>query len=222
MAIRTGRALLALCVMTASSAWAQPSQGPIVSGTVGAAAFDSTTSVSFTAAAGYRFNSVFGLGIELTSVPELELESPFSVDSSVFARPSIDIGDFDGSLTTFTANLRLEIPTTTRRVVPYASAGGGVASLEERFVISYSLPRPLAITPGIAALVETPGVISIFPPIPQPVAYSSTAMALTLGGGLSVLLTDRLAIDVDLRYIRLSGDSDRDLGRFGIGASYRF
>lgn len=229
MTARTGHALLVLVLMTAPPVWAQPGQGAIVSGTVGATAFDSNTSVSFSGSAGYRFNSVFGLGIEFTSVPMLELDPPFSILASSLPRPSIGIDDHDGSLTIFTTNLRLEIPTITRRIVPYATAGGGVASLKESFVINYGFARPApsfpALFPGTIPsdlLPEIQAIFPILPPIPQPVSYSSVAMALTLGGGLSVIATERFSVDVDLRYLRLSGDSDHDLGRFGVGASYRF
>jgi opacity protein-like surface antigen len=115
--------------------------------------------------------------------------------------------------------VRLEIPTTTRRVVPYAVAGGGVASLKESFVVTYRILRPALTIPELVI----PDVIGpILPPMPQPVSYASIAMALTLGGGISVLATDRFSIDADLRYLGLSGDSDRHLGRFGVGVSYRF
>jgi opacity protein-like surface antigen len=220
--------LILVVALSAAPVWAQPAQGAIVSGTVGATAFESNTNLSFSAAAGYRFNSVFGLGIELTSVPMLELDQPFGFELSSVYRP-IDIDDPDGSVTIFTTNLRLEIPTTTRRIVPYATAGGGVASLKESFVINYGFARPATgfaeLFPGTIPsdlLPEIQAIFPILPPIPQPVSYSSIAMALTLGGGVSVIVTERFSIDADLRYLRLSGDRDRDLGRFGVGASYRF
>lgn len=218
-------AILILAVVSLTRpVWAQPAQGAMVSGSAGATAFDSNTSVAFSASAGYRFNSVFGLNIELTSVPSLELESPYNF--SPLVRGAIGIADQDGSLTVFTANVRLEVPTTARRIVPYAAAGGGVANLKQSFEIDYNLPRPaqssLQDLFGGSLYPETVAIFPILPPIPQPVSYSSVAMALTLGGGLSVLATEHLSVDVDLRYLRLSGDTDHDLGRFGVGASYRF
>ena len=63
-------------------------------------------------------------------------------------------------------------------------------------------------------------MIPIIPP--QPVERSSTDLALTLGGGVSVLVVDHVSVDVDLRYLRLIGPRDLNVGRFGIGASYRF
>jgi opacity protein-like surface antigen len=47
-------------------------------------------------------------------------------------------------------------------------------------------------------------------------------MALTLGGGVSLLAGEHLSIDVDLRYLRILDTRNRNIGRFGAGASYRF
>lgn len=218
-------ALLALCILVVTStAWARPAQGAIVSGVVGATVLDSSTNLSFVAAAGYRFNSAFGLGIELAFVPTLEPEQPFGIPLPVYG--SINYSEPEGQATVFTTNLRLEMPTTSRRVAPYAVAGGGVANIKESFEITYSIVRPLL---GYSELSfgqpTSPELIAPFPfpiPRPQPVSYSSVAMALTLGGGVSVLAGDHLSIDVDLRYLRLLGDTDRNVGRFGAGASYRF
>ena len=51
---------------------------------------------------------------------------------------------------------------------------------------------------------------------------TTTSLALTLGGGLSILATERFSIDADLRYLGLFGTRDGHVGRFGAAASYRF
>jgi opacity protein-like surface antigen len=205
---RSKHMLLALWVLTASPAWAQPSQGATV--------LDSDANLSFTASGGYRFNSAMGLGIEVTFVPTLEPDFPFAIPTDVYGLPPLRFGRPEGRATVFTTNLRLEMPTTVRRIVPFALAGGGVASLRERYDVTYSFPSPLVVS-DLAAL-------GLLPTIPRtlPMARSSVAMALTLGGGVSVMAGEHLSVDVDLRYLRLLGDTDRNIGRFGVGASYRF
>jgi opacity protein-like surface antigen len=54
------------------------------------------------------------------------------------------------------------------------------------------------------------------------VSNTTLAMALTLGGGASILVTDHLAVDADLRVLKLLAETGRTVGRFQVGASYRF
>jgi opacity protein-like surface antigen len=65
-----------------------------------------------------------------------------------------------------------------------------------------------------------PGIPVVIPP--RTIMQSSTDLALTLGGGVSLLVTAHLSIDVDLRYARLIAHRDLDVGRLGVGLSYRF
>ena len=111
----------------------------------------------------------------------------------------------DGRATIFTTNVRLEIPTMTARVIPYVVGGGGVANVKESFTITLPVPS------GIPVVIPA-----------RPVTQSSTDMVLTLGGGVSMLVSAHLSIDVDLRYLRLVANRDRNVGRFGVGFSYRF
>ena len=208
--------MLAICVLTACPAWAQSAQGPIFTGIVGAMVADAETNVSLSASAGYRFNSVMGLGVEFTFVPTLQSERPFAIASNPYGLPSLRFGGPDGHATIFTTNLRLEMPTASTRVVPFAVAGGGVANLRERYELSYPFPSPF--------LFSEIDDLGLLPPLPRTQALdrSTVAMALTLGGGVSVLAGEHLSIDLDLRYLRLLGETDRNVGRFGGGVSYRF
>jgi hypothetical protein len=113
----------------------------------------------------------------------------------------------DGRATIFTTNVRIDIPMITPRVIPYVIAGGGVANLKERFAIT---PSP-AVSPALPVVIP-----------PQLVTQSSTDLALTAGGGVSLLVAAHLSLDLDVRYARLIGDHDRNVGRFGVGFSYRF
>ena len=207
--MRRRLAFLIAALTFAPSVHAQPQQGAIVSGVVGAAAVQSNTDVVISVAAGYRFNRVFGLGLELTSVPSLSIDPIFlRFGSSAF-------DDLSGSMTVFTTNVRLEVPTTSPRVVPYAVAGGGVANVTEGFgpVIAYDVLLR-------TSLQSTPAPIIV--PQPTPYLFSTTNLALTAGGGVSILVGGHLSADVDVRYLRLMGDEDRNIGRFCGGVSYRF
>jgi len=56
----------------------------------------------------------------------------------------------------------------------------------------------------------------------QPLSTSSVALALTLGGGVGIRVTDHVRIDADLRLLRLMGDEDKNVGRFGVAVGYSF
>lgn len=210
-------------VLPAAPGWAEEGQGAIASGVVAATSIESTTKVSITGSVGYRFNRVIGLALEVTSIPTLtsdiaalgESQSAISATGSTVVIRSFSpsgITADTGRAVMFMTDVRLEIPTTARRVIPFVVAGGGVASLREAFTVSFPLP---IIPPGVA--------IPVIPTIPpQRLSQSATDLVLTLGGGASVLAADHVSIDVDLRYLHLLGDRDLSIGRFGVGLSYRF
>jgi hypothetical protein len=43
-----------------------------------------------------------------------------------------------------------------------------------------------------------------------------------LGGGVSLLATSHISVDIDLRGFYIRGNPSGSIGRFGIGTSYRF
>ena len=132
------------------------------------------------------------------------------------------VDNANGSITAFTTNVRLEIPTTPARIVPFVVMGGGVANVKETAdiiiaggpVIDVSLLGGLPLDLG--SLIYPP------PDIRAPYTISTTELALTVGGGVSILAIHGMSIDVDLRYLHLMGTEDRSIGRFGAGVSYRF
>jgi opacity protein-like surface antigen len=220
-----------LCVSTPATAAA--SEGPLAAVAVSATTIESGTSTALSASAGYQFNSVFGLGVELTFVPSLNSDTPLPVDLQLpelldtggigtaiyplpIPRPIVSYSAGDGRATVFTTNLRLEIPTTSGRLVPFVVAGGGVGTVREEFTIDWRYPDVIIQSPG--------GPLPIVPSrsISQPSSRVFTDLALTLGGGVSVRAADRLWIDADLRYLALVGARDLHVGRFGGGVSYRF
>ena len=210
-----------VCFVLAVAALVRPTlaagQGVTVGGLVAATSTASSREVSIAAATAYRLNRIFGLGLEVMSIPTLKPDVTPSGSTTVVARggdalgvtstvSSSTVSKADGKAVIVLNNLRIEIPTRSARVIPYGIGGGGVASVKERFSVA---PSPLP--SGIPVVIPA-----------QSVTQASTDLVLTVGGGVSTLLAAHLTMDVDLRYLRLIGNRDLNVGRFGAGLSYRF
>ena len=206
VAVGLAAALVLLGVSRTSHA-----QGAVVHGSVAAATADGHTSPAFSGGVTWRFNDYVGVGVELGHLRSLATGVPH-----IWCCPGRD----DSRATTFTTNVRLEIPTGSERVIPFVVGGGGVAAVTERYDVWY------AGLGGNAMFTSEPQALglSVMPILPGPptVSTTSTNMALTLGGGASILLTEHVAVDADLRMLRILGDPTRTIGRFGVGASIRF
>ena len=202
-----------------------------IGGYVSALNIDSSTAVSFSGSFDYRFTRVIGLEIEATLSPWLK--SPFpgytiltgssSVTSSLGGSlaaagstffPGPTYNNPGGRAVILSNNVRITIPTTAARVEPYFVAGGGVASVRHAADLVYS---PILLTPNPPI-----GIAPTLRPITQRVTSSSIDMALTLGGGVGIRTLSQLWIEADLRAVRLLGNTDTSVGRFGVGARYRF
>jgi opacity protein-like surface antigen len=195
---------------------------------VSASNMESHTDVAVSGTFGFRLNRVANLELEVTFVPRLKSDFPNnqvviqSTQIASIGSPSIAIypppvfSNPGGRLVILSNNVRIDVPTTTDRVTPYFVAGGGVASLRRTADYTYRIY-------GVDPLIRpTPGVILPLLPITQAVTSSSTNLALTLGGGVSVEIASHIAAQADLRVIRLFGEPDRNVGRFGLGIRYRF
>lgn len=230
---------LALVLVTAAAASAQEA-GAVVAGGISVTAMSSTNSLTFSGSGGYRFNRYIGLEVEVTTVPTLKASFRDA------AGPVIQIGTSDGSAVTgailtlggtsasaiypglsytnqngravfFTNNVRVEMPTASERLTPFFVAGGGVVNVRQ----TADLVLPIAIT----LPQNVPGTI-LLPPglrtITDHFSASATDIALTIGGGIAVKFASHASIDADLRYYRILGETDRNVGRFGVGVRYRF
>lgn len=205
--------LFAIVALVAAAGEAR-AQGALVHGTVAAALSGDTTSPAFGGGVTWRFNRALGLGVELSHLPGLE---PQFAHIYCCGR-----GEDETRATVFSTNVRLEIPTVSRRVIPFVIAGGGVAGITESYDVWYAaLANTIdrgAVRTGQIRLMAPSTIL----PGPSEVEVTSTSMALTLGGGASLMLTDRFAVDIDLRVLHLMRDEGRNIGRFGAGLSYRF
>jgi len=213
----TIRALvLAVAVLAARTALAQPAAGPIVSGSVAAAIGNDSTNVSFAGFAGYRFNRAFGLGAELTWIPGIEQRDDYPI---ALIYPPLPRFETETDILMFTTNIRIEVPTTSSRILPFVIAGGGLASKTTK--TDYG--GPIAYATLASFDYDGPGPINLPSSFPvRGYGFTQTHLALTIGGGVSILAGRDLSIDVDLREIHLSGADGEDIGRFGAGVSYRF
>jgi opacity protein-like surface antigen len=204
----TGTALLLLAGLLAAPAAAR-AQGALVHASVGAAASDGQTSPAFGGGVTWRVNKALGFGVELSHLRSLASDySYYCCDDEADARATV-----------FTTNVRLEIPTTSARVIPYVVGGGGVASLTQSYSVIY-LAQEFGLGLDLAALGLN--TIPAIWPGPSEMTTTTTSMALTLGGGASLLVTDHVAVDADARVLHIAADRSRNIGRFSLGVSYRF
>jgi opacity protein-like surface antigen len=216
---------LVFALMVCLPAAAQDKSSAFVGGSVSAANMESRTEIAYSGSFGYRFSRVVSFVMEATGVPSVE--SPFPTNTpvilagatttaatSVAIFPGPTFSNLGGRIVLLTNTARIDIPTTSTRVTPFFSAGGGVANVRRTADFGYQLPLPV-LPPGTPTL-------PIVRPFVQPITASSTDMALTLGGGAGVRVVKSLWLDVDLRLFRLLGDDDRNLGRFGVGVRYAF
>jgi opacity protein-like surface antigen len=219
-------ALLLVALVAAPRVVRAQSAGAVANVGVGTASGEQIEGIAINGGVGYRFNRSIGFGIELTHLRDLE--SDFSDFPRLLGSPAYYGGfseddDQEGSATIFTTNVRVEIPTTMRRVIPFVVGGGGMASVTQAYpVIYYATALTSGSPTSASSSISFPLPPQVILPGPRFIQSTTTAMALTLGGGTSILVTDHLAVDVDLRAFKFLGQEGLMLGRFGVGASYRF
>jgi|GEM_PF-2663285 opacity protein-like surface antigen len=217
--LRTATPALLVLALLVGPKLAHAQSGAIVNGAIGAFVSDDATSLEISGGIGYRFNRAIAFGIEFTQVPNLDTNGQYAF-STLRVCCGVSGGPHaEGHATVFTTNVRVEVPTTMRRVVPFVVGGGGIASVTEKLPIIY-YATPLA--GQLADMGITVPLPDILPGPQQLVSNTTLAMALTLGGGASILMTDHLSIDGDLRVLKLLANTGRTIGRFQLGASYRF
>jgi hypothetical protein len=219
------------------SAVARAQSGAVVSAVPSIVVQGSDTTWGLTGSFGFRFNRIVGFEIEVDSIPDLDSDAddlrmagpiiatvggirgaaganvlPGGFGPSTSLAPVV-FGNREGRVIMFLTNSRISIPTTLERVTPYFVAGGGVGHLREE--ISIANPAiPVLNSPNIGRSVQIP-----LQRYPLP---GTTDLVLNIGGGVSIGLWKGLSLDVDMRAYRLMGQRDRTLGRFGVGAGYRF
>lgn len=206
-----------MLLMLARPGLVQAQSGAVVSGAVGVGVVDDATDLEVSGSIGYRFNRAIGFGLELTHVPDFETTSQYGYSA---LRICCGLPDqrTEGHATVFTTNFRVDVPTTIGRVLPFVVGGGGIASVTEKFpLIYYAVPLASDLA-RLGLSIPTPNIL----PAPQVISNTTLAMALTLGGGVSLMVTDHLAVEPDLRVLKLLSDNSRTVGRFQVGASYRF
>jgi hypothetical protein len=206
---------------------AQAIGGGIASAAVSAVSIEDGTSASIAGTVGYRFSATVALGVELMVVPRLTPEVPeilrpltitTAFDGIVLPSPTITVESDGGHATIFTGNLRLTIPTRSRRISPYLVGGAGVGTVTDKIEYTYIYPPLILNVPF--------GQPTIFPPPFAPrtesIDRTTTDFAAIFGGGVSFLTNEHWSLDVDARYIEIFGRRDARIGRYGGGITYRF
>jgi len=215
-----------LAVVDSAPASAQTTSGGLASATVSAVSIEDGASASLAGAIGYRFNAIVALGVELMFVPRVTPDVPgipiplgaFELDGVAFPSPAITAGNDGGHATIFTTNLRLTIPTRSRRISPYLIGGAGVGTVTDNLHYTFIYP-PLVLTGPAGQPVIFPPIL---PPRTESIARTTTDFAATFGGGVSFLTNDHWSFDADARYITIFGGRDAQIGRYGGGITYRF
>jgi opacity protein-like surface antigen len=199
-------AAIALLAMMAPVA-ADAGQDVIASGVVAATSIESGIKPAGAVAVGFGVNRLASVGVEVTVVPTLKPDGDARDRVALAAPVGMTSAASGGRATIFTTNVRVEIPAVGTRIIPYVIGGGGVANVKEDFTIG------LAGSGASATQVVNPRAS---------LTESSTALALTAGGGVSVVIAQHLSLDADARYVRLISGRDLNVRRFGVGLSYRF
>ena len=223
-------------LLVASAAWADDDRGASVGASVSATNMESRTELSFAGTFGFRFTRLVSLEIESTIVPSLRssfgdgplIQSWAATTASTMSPGSTSVlqvypgpvlSNAGGRLIVLSNNIRIDMPITTTRATPYFVAGGGIANLRRTATFTY--PVPLLLPPaGLPGPVPVP--VPQYRNVSQPVLSSLTELALTIGGGVDIHVASHVSVGVDLRLIRLLGEQDQNVGRFGVGARYTF
>jgi len=114
--------------------------------------------------------------------------------------------------------VRYEIPTHTK-VLPYVSAGLGVARLSPSAQFTYSSGTlPDGTTPVIGTDVTSELVTAGYFTTPP----ATTAFMYTLGGGVDIPVAQHWAVDVGYRFSRVEADTPLNAQGMTFGFGYRF
>jgi hypothetical protein len=211
------RASIFLMILSMTAAASAQDRSAFVTGSLSAANMQSATDLAVAGAFGWRFNDVVSLAIETTVMPDVR--SSFPTDRGNTSANGSAFTNAGGHAVLFTNAARIDIPTTSARVTPFFTAGGGVANVRRTADFTYQAvtqaPDVLSRDGVVRGSVQSRTVT-------QGVTASSTGLALVLGGGTDIHLARSLALEVDLRLFRLFGDDEQNLGRFGLGVRYAF
>jgi hypothetical protein len=219
----TAAAVLGL--LLAAPASAQTNAGGIASANVSAVQIGEGTSASIAATIGYRFTPIVSVGIELMFVPRIKPDIPdvvtplegMAFEGVLFPSPAITVDNEHGHATIFMTNVRLTIPTRSRRLSPYLIGGAGVGSVTDKFEYTISYPPPIFFAGAPAGIVT-----SLIPIRRQTISRTSADFATTLGGGVGFAAGRKWSLDVEARYLGILGARNVETGRFGGGMTYRF
>ena len=180
----------AIALLVGIAPAAAQSAGPYVTGHVGMTGGDGGGALITGAAAGYMSPHRLAFELEVSVSPDVDFQPPpFSILSSIFPAPTIDI---EGRMLWLQTNVVATV-VDAGKLRAAVVAGGGVVNVNR--TIAYGYPFP------------TLTLSSTLLPIPLPYPYdmrvttTETAMSLNAGGIVDYALTKHLRVGVDARYM---------------------
>jgi opacity protein-like surface antigen len=164
---------------------------------------------------GYDFKPNFGIELEFGFLWDLSrrLHPPTILESvapQIYPAP-----DFrpETRIVSFSANAVGRLGPEEHKLSPYVVLGGGTANVKREFAFTY-LPYVTELIPLIG---DRPTLL--LPRIAT--EFSENAFTATVGGGLDINLTSRLAAGVDVRYQQVFSDTD-GFGITRVGGRFTF
>jgi opacity protein-like surface antigen len=178
-------------------------------------AFGNVTSQSYGAELGYR----------VTTILDVFVEGGWTKDVAP-SRMGTAAGQIAGYLTTSgqsnvsyrvkepvgfgQAGLRIEIPVSSSRITPYATAGVGLARVKQD--VKFSINGN-----DVTTDLQQYGVV-----LGSDLAGQVNKALVTVGGGVQYPLASRLLLDFQIRYGRVFTDPGTNVARAGLGFGFRF
>lgn len=183
--------LVSLAIAPPLRAQSREEPGRRASFTAGASLGDGETALALSAGLGFRFSGRLGLEVELAYARKLD----FTLDLCPAPRVCVIGGQLPvtGRTVSLVPHLLIELLPVSRRLRAYAQAGVGGGHVRQR----YFFGPPL--TDSLGELVEF--------------TRSNPAVAFSLGGGVTVQITRRLAMGADVRSLHLL-DEEATTDRF--------
>lgn len=172
---------------------------------------------------GYDVKPNFGVELEFTIVSGLSrtLDIPrilagVSPLPLIFPTPEFRS---DMRMVGFSANIVGRLGPAEHKVSPYVVVGGGTANVRRTIDFPRFLPDFTALLPDFDGV--NLGPISAILPFPSFTEFTENAFMATVGGGIDIDLTSRMAVGADVRYRQIFSDVN-GFGITSVGGRFTF
>lgn len=216
-AFRGGSASLGALFLVVTFAAAAPAAAQArLTGGFGAAFGEDQVGPSGSVSLGYDLKPNFGVELEFAMLSGLSrtldipriLGDTFSPLPLIFPTPEFRS---DMRMVSFSANVVGRLGPAEHKVSPYVVIGGGTANVRREIGFQSFLPD-FSLLPELSGIDFDLGAIRALLPYPGFSEYSENAFMATVGGGIDIDLTSRIAVGADVRYQQIFSD----LNGFGV------